>query len=154
MVSERIFIALGANLGDRERTLRAALARLAEDDEIHTLRASSFFGTEPVGGPAGQPHFLNAAAEITTELPPRALLARLHEIETEFGRERRVRNGPRTLDLDLLTYGLRVIDEPTLQIPHPRMWTRDFVMQPLREICADAHLEDVRRAVAAHQQRE
>jgi 2-amino-4-hydroxy-6-hydroxymethyldihydropteridine diphosphokinase len=93
--------------------------------------------TEPVGGPDGQGPYLNAVAELDTTLSPEALLAWLHEIEQRHGRVRSERWGPRTLDLDLLLYRDLVIDRPELTVPHPRMWERDFVMTPLREICGD-----------------
>jgi 2-amino-4-hydroxy-6-hydroxymethyldihydropteridine diphosphokinase len=88
-----------------------------------------------VGGPEGQDRYLNAVAELETALSPRALLQRLLAIERRHGRRRTVRHGPRTLDLDLLLYGDRVINEPELTVPHPRMWERPFVMGPLSEIC-------------------
>lgn len=129
-----VFIALGSNLGDRAATLAAALRDLAESGEIRVVRASSFHETEPVGGPAGQPNYLNAVAQLETTLSPRELLDRMLEIERRYGRERGVRNGPRTLDLDLLLFGDRVIDEADLVVPHPRMWERGFVTIPLAEI--------------------
>ena len=138
-----IFIALGSNLGDREGHIRGALRELAESGDIRVLSCSSLHETEPVGGPADQPRFLNAAAELDSELDPRALLERMLDIESRHGRQRTVPNGPRTLDLDLLLYRDCVIDEPDLRIPHPRMWRRAFVMQPLAEVC------DPRRLAAA-----
>ena len=90
-----------------------------------------------VGGPAGAPAFLNAAAELSTTLPPRELLSRLLRVETDVGRVRRDRWEPRPIDLDLLLYGDRVIDEPDLKVPHPRMHERLFVLQPLAELAAD-----------------
>lgn len=128
------FIALGANLGDRERSFRTALAEL-DTDGIRVVRVSSFHETQPVGGPTGQPMFLNAAAELATTIAPLALLARLLEIERRHGRVRTVADGPRTLDLDLLIYGDLRIDTPVLTLPHPRMWQRAFVLGPLAEIC-------------------
>jgi 2-amino-4-hydroxy-6-hydroxymethyldihydropteridine diphosphokinase len=140
-----VFIGLGSNLGDRERHIRDALRELAEPGDIQVLHCSTLHETEPVGGPPGQPKYLNAVAELSTDLPPRALLARLQEIEQRHGRQRTVRHGPRTLDLDLLLYDDRVIDEPDLQVPHPRMWQRTFVTGPLAEICAVERLARYRR---------
>lgn len=130
-----VYIALGSNLGDREANLRGGLAALAERGDIRIVRVSSFHETEPVGGPSGQPLYLNAAAELETELPPWDLLQRMLGVEARYGRVRSERNGPRTLDLDLLLYGDLRIDEPELTVPHPRMWQRDFVLRPLGEIC-------------------
>lgn len=130
-----VYIALGSNLGDRAGHIRTALRELAEEGDIRVLRCSSLRETAPVGGPPDQPAFLNAAAELGTRLPPRALLARLLAIEARHGRVRGAPNGPRTLDLDLLIYRDEWIDEPGLAVPHPRMWEREFVLAPLREIC-------------------
>lgn len=130
-----VYVALGSNLGDREGIIRAALRELAEDGAVRVVRCSTLRETEPVGGPPGQGRYLNAVAELATTLSPRQLLKRLLAIERRHGRERSVANGPRTLDLDLLLYGERVINEDDLVVPHPRMWARPFVMQPLREIC-------------------
>lgn len=129
------YVALGSNLGDREDHLRRALADLAERGDIRLLRCSSFHETEPVGGPPGQGRYLNAVAAIETTLAPRALLDRLLAVEQLHGRARGERNGPRTLDLDLLLYGDEHIDEPGLTVPHPRMCDRDFVLLPLAEVC-------------------
>jgi len=140
-----IFIALGSNLGDRRRHLEEALRELAARGDIRVRAVSSFHETEPCGGPPGQPRYLNAAAELDTELEPRALLERLLEIERRHGRRRDVRDGPRTLDLDLLLYNERRIREPDLCVPHPRMWQREFVLRPLAEICVPARLAAARR---------
>ena len=101
------------------------------------VRVSSAIETPPVGGPPGQGPYLNAAAELATHLAPRALLARLLEVERSLGRERREKNGPRTIDLDLLLYDALVLDEPGLTLPHPRMHERRFVLAPLAEIAPD-----------------
>jgi 2-amino-4-hydroxy-6-hydroxymethyldihydropteridine diphosphokinase len=138
------YIGLGSNLGDREATIRAALRDLAERGDIHVVRCSTVHETDAVGGPPGQPRYLNAVAELDTELAPRALLARMHEIELRHGRRRSVANGPRTLDLDLLLYGHQVIDEDGVTVPHPRMWERPFVLEPLEEICGPAKLARLR----------
>jgi len=129
----RAYIGLGSNLGDREATLRRALDLLG--DEV--VAVSSFRETEPVGY-LDQPRFLNAAAALDTELAPRALLDRLLEVERELGRTREgPRFGPRTIDLDLLLYGDRTIDEPGLTVPHPRLAERLFVLEPLAELDPD-----------------
>jgi 2-amino-4-hydroxy-6-hydroxymethyldihydropteridine diphosphokinase len=143
-----IFIALGSNLGDRAGHIRSALRELEQSGDVHVLRCSSLHETAPAGGPPGQPRFLNAVAELQTELSPADLLARLAEIEQRHGRERTVRNGPRTLDLDLLLYHDEVIDQPELTVPHPRMWQRPFVTEPLAEIC-DAQRRGAARALRA-----
>lgn len=130
------YIGLGSNLGDREATLRGALRELDARGDVKVVRRSDFHETEPVGGPP-QGAFINAAAELATPLQPEELLAVLHEVEDDFGRERTVRWGPRTLDLDLLLYGNRIIDTSDLQVPHPRMHERRFVLEPLCELCPD-----------------
>jgi 2-amino-4-hydroxy-6-hydroxymethyldihydropteridine diphosphokinase len=130
-----IFIGLGSNLGDRARHIQDALRELAEAGDIVVVRHSRLHETDPVGGPPGQPRYLNAVAELATDLGPRDLLQRMLEIERRHGRQRTVRNGPRTLDLDLLFFRDLVLDEPDLCVPHPRMWQRSFVMEPLAEIC-------------------
>lgn len=133
----RAFIGLGANLGDREATIRAALDALAEEGGIEVVAVSTLRETEPVGvGP--QPLFLNGAAAIETTLTARELLDRLLATEQSFGRTRTPgEHGPRTLDLDLLLYGDEQIDEPGLTVPHPRLHERAFVLEPLAEIAAD-----------------
>lgn len=140
MVDGSVFIALGSNLGDRARHLQDALRELAEAGDILVLRCSSFHDTAPVGGPPDQARFLNAVAEIATRLSPRELLTRLQALEQRHGRTREVFHGPRTLDLDLLLYRDCVVNEPDLHVPHPRMWERAFVVQPLSEICDLPHL--------------
>jgi 2-amino-4-hydroxy-6-hydroxymethyldihydropteridine diphosphokinase len=141
-----IYIALGSNLGDREATINAALRELEEKADIRVVRCSTLHETDPVGGPAGQGPYLNAVAQLDTRLSPRELLARLLETARRQGRRRDAPNGPRTLDLDLLLFGDRVIDEDGLTVPHPRMWRRPFVMQPLEEICDAAILAACREA--------
>src|SRR5262245_32049074 len=137
-----VFIAIGSNLGDRGANIRDGLRALERGGGIAVLRVSSFHETDAVGGTANQPRYLNAAAELTTDLGPRELLGRMLEVEREFGRKRTEgeRNGPRTLDLDLLVYDATVLDEPGLTLPHPRMWEREFVLCPLAEICDVAAL--------------
>ena len=126
-------LALGSNLGDREQNLRRALALLEHDSRMKVIRVSSWRETDPIGGPA-QGQYLNGVAEVETTLAPRELLERLHEIEASLGRVRSVRNAPRQIDLDILLYGDRSIAEPGLEIPHPRMLERGFVLEPLAEV--------------------
>jgi 2-amino-4-hydroxy-6-hydroxymethyldihydropteridine diphosphokinase len=130
------FIGLGANLGDREATIRAALDALSDEDGIDVVAVSTLRETEPVGVGA-QPLFLNGAAEVATTLSARELLDRLLATEERFGRVRiPSEHGPRTLDLDLLLYGDEQIDEPGLTVPHPRLHERAFVLEPLAELDA------------------
>jgi 2-amino-4-hydroxy-6-hydroxymethyldihydropteridine diphosphokinase len=130
----RVFVGLGSNMGDRERALRSAIARLAAEAGVRLVAVSSFRETDPVGV-LDQPRFLNAAAVLESRLAPRALLDRLLAIERGLGRVRGPeRYGPRTIDLDLLLYGDRIIREPGLQVPHPRLHERMFVLEPLHEL--------------------
>jgi 2-amino-4-hydroxy-6-hydroxymethyldihydropteridine diphosphokinase len=128
----RAFVGLGANLGDREGTIRAALERLEGVVAVSRLRE-----TDPVGF-EDQPRFLNGAVELETELPPRVLLDRLLEVERSLGRTRDgPRFGPRTIDLDLLLYDDLELDEPGLTLPHPRLHERRFALEPLAELAPD-----------------
>ncbi len=132
----RAYIGLGANLGDREAMLRAALEQLAAEPEIALVAVSGFRETDPVGL-TEQPRFLNAAAAVDTELPARQLLERLLAVERRLGRTREgPRFGPRTIDLDLLLYGDAEIVEEGLQVPHPRLHERLFALEPLAELDA------------------
>ena len=131
---------LGSNLGDREATLRQALDLLAREPGVELRRVSTFRETEPVGF-LDQPRFLNAAAEVETELPATELLARLLDVERRLGRVRGgPRFGPRTIDLDLLLYGEETIREPGLTVPHPRLHERRFALEPLAELDPDLEL--------------
>jgi 2-amino-4-hydroxy-6-hydroxymethyldihydropteridine diphosphokinase len=129
------YVGLGSNLGDREGTLRAAVGRLRYLPETKVLRVSTLRNTDPVGY-VDQPRFLNGAVLLETGLSARRLLGRLLELERSFGRDRAAvpAKGPRTLDLDLLLYGQEVIDEPGLEVPHPRLHERRFVLEPLAEL--------------------
>ena len=131
----RAHVALGANLGDREATTRAALADLEAAEGVRVVAVSTLRETEPVGY-LDQPPFLNGAAELETSLAPGALLELLLAVERRHGRVREgvPAQGPRTLDLDLLLYGSARIDEPGLRIPHPRLHERAFVLEPLAEL--------------------
>jgi 2-amino-4-hydroxy-6-hydroxymethyldihydropteridine diphosphokinase len=131
------YIGLGSNLGDRRATLVRALELLAAAPQAKVLRVSSFRETVPVGGPAGQGPYLNAAAVLATDVEPLPLLRTLQKIESELGRVRLERWGPRTLDLDLLLYDDRIITSPELVLPHPRLHERLFVLEPLAEIAGD-----------------
>jgi len=124
------YVSIGTNLGDRDAHLALALRRLAELPETELVAVSPVFETHPVGPPPQGP-FLNAAARLRTRLAPRALLDALLAIEREAGRVRGERNAARTLDLDLLLYGDRVLAEPGLILPHPRLAERPFVLEPL-----------------------
>jgi len=129
----RATIGLGSNLGDREANLRQALEHLAQTPETAVVRASSLYDTEPVGVEE-QPHFLNAVAQLETQLTAQQLLWNLKLIERRLGRVRTQRWGPRTIDLDLLLYEDLVLDEDDLQIPHPELAKRSFVLVPLVEL--------------------
>ena len=133
------FIGLGANLGDPRGQIRAAIGAIASLPTTRLLAQSSLYRSAPIGY-AAQPEFLNAVAQVETDLTPRALLDVLLEIELRSGRSRSFANAPRTLDLDLLLYGDSVIGEPGLQVPHPRMHNRAFVLKPLAEIAPDIEI--------------
>lgn len=132
------YIALGSNLGDRRDYLDRAIQALQEHPDIDVTQVSSYHETAAVGGPPGQPNFLNAAAELKTDLPAKDLLDALLEVERSLGRVRSERHGPRTIDLDLLLYGNEVFHEPGLTVPHPAMHEREFVLKPLAEIAPRA----------------
>ena len=127
------YVALGANLADPVAQVRAALKALARLPQSRLLRASSLYRSAPVGI-RGQPDFINAVAAIETALTPQAMLTALFEVEAQFGRRRDFHHAPRTLDLDLLLVDGQIIDTPQLQLPHPRMHLRAFVIAPLIEI--------------------
>jgi 2-amino-4-hydroxy-6-hydroxymethyldihydropteridine diphosphokinase len=129
------YIGLGANLGERKRTIAAALRRIDEDERTSLLRSTVPIETDPVGY-TDQPRFFNAAASLATTRSPRELLDLLLEIERDLGRVRGEgpRYGPRTIDLDLLLYGDETIDEDALEVPHPRLHERRFVLEPLAEL--------------------
>lgn len=130
----RVAFGLGSNVGDRRAHLETALAGLRA--RVDVVEVSRFLPTAPVGGPP-QGEFLNAAAVVETELSPRELLDLARALEDAAGRRRGVRWGPRTLDIDLLLYGDEVVSDPDLEIPHPRLHERAFVLEPLAEIAPD-----------------
>ncbi|OLE31021.1 MAG: 2-amino-4-hydroxy-6-hydroxymethyldihydropteridine diphosphokinase [Actinobacteria bacterium 13_1_20CM_3_68_10] len=129
------YIGLGANLGERERTIAAALRRIDEDERTSLPRSTVPIETDPIGY-TDQPRFFNAAASLATTRSPSELLDLLLEIERDLGRVRGEgpRYGPRTIDLDLLLYGDETIDEDALEVPHPRLHERRFVLEPLAEL--------------------
>lgn len=137
----RAFLGLGSNVGDSEGHLRRAVSGLPD-----LVAVSPVYRTEPIGGPPGQEDYLNLVAELDTELTPWELLEVAHRLEQEAGRVRTVRNGPRTLDVDVLLVGEMVIDEPDLVVPHPRMWERRFVVEPLADLAPDLVAPSVRIA--------
>lgn len=143
MAATTAFLALGSNLGDRLATLRRAVDLLDARGGIDVRRSSRVYETEPVGPP--QPAYLNAVIEVSTDLEPRDLLGAALAVEAELGRERLERWGPRTIDVDVLTYDAVEVHEPDLEIPHPRMHERGFVLVPLAELTADPMLPGGRK---------
>ncbi|MDR2450695.1 MAG: 2-amino-4-hydroxy-6-hydroxymethyldihydropteridine diphosphokinase [Candidatus Accumulibacter sp.] len=141
------YIALGANLADPVAQVRAGIEALAALPDARLLCASSLYRSAPVGI-RGQPDFINAVAAMETALDARALLAALFAIEARFGRRRDFPRAPRTLDLDLLLYDAATIDTPELEVPHPRMHLRAFVLAPLLEIAPDCRIPGRGRADA------
>lgn len=136
-LEHRAYIALGSNLGVSAEALEGALAMLNALPETRVLQVSPWYRSAAIGGPANQPDYLNAVCELTTGLPPRPLLDALHQIEHHFGRERQVRWGPRTLDLDIIWYQNVRSEDPELTLPHPRAHERAFVLRPLADIAPD-----------------
>ena len=130
----RSFIGLGANLGNRKQNIERALLEIAALNCTKVIKVSSLIETLPVGGPTNQGKYLNGVVEIETGLKPEELLEALQLIEIKLKRVRKIPNGPRTIDLDILLYGKKKIKTKKLQIPHPRMSERYFVMKPLLEI--------------------
>jgi len=134
---EIVYIALGANLGDREKNMRNAHGHIMRLEGIQPGKISKFYETAPFGGPA-QPMFLNAALEIKTSMSPHQLLEELQRIELHMGRIRKEKWGPRTIDLDIVFFGDRIVEDAQLKIPHPLMHERMFVLEPLAEIAPNA----------------
>jgi len=135
-MGERVFIAIGSNLGDREANCRSAIEHLKGDPRVRVIKESAFYETEP-WGKTEQPAFINAAVEIETDLAPKELLALLKNIEDRVGRKARERWGPREIDLDIIFYGDRVIKEEGLTIPHPEAHNRRFVIEPIAEMAPE-----------------
>jgi 2-amino-4-hydroxy-6-hydroxymethyldihydropteridine diphosphokinase len=131
----RAFIGLGSNLGDRRALLRQAVEGLQATGDV--VGVSALYETEPVGGPEDQGPYLNLVVELSTADAPRALLERCRSLESEAGRVRTVRWGPRTLDADVLWEEGWQVDEQDLTVPHPRLWERRFVVQPLADLAPD-----------------
>jgi len=135
---ERVFLGLGSNLGDRLANLRSAVDRL-QDGGVDLIRSSSVYETDPVGGPSGQARYLNAVVEVATLLDPHDLLAVCKRIESDLGRRPAARWGPRPIDIDILLWGDMLIRQPDLEVPHPEMANRAFVMVPLDEIAPEMY---------------
>jgi 2-amino-4-hydroxy-6-hydroxymethyldihydropteridine diphosphokinase len=140
-----VYIALGSNLGDRAENLRAAREQIAAPD-LRVLRESSVYETAP-RDIEDQPWFLNQVIECETDLFPRQLLARLKKIERAMGRKKRVARGPREIDLDILLYGDAMVKAPELEVPHPRLTERRFVLEPLAELVPDKKHPGTRRTM-------
>ena len=140
-----IYLSLGSNVGDREANLRAAIAAL-EDARVRVRRVSSLYETEPVDF-LEQPWFLNCVVEGETKLPAPALLRELRQMEARLGSKKLIAKGPRLVDMDILLYGLETIETPELQVPHPRMHLRRFVLVPLAEIAAEVRHPTLKKAV-------
>ncbi len=145
-MTKTVYLGLGSNLGDRAENLAQAIAGLATAG-VHVVRRSSLYASEPVG--SGPQHwFLNCVVEAFTELMPRQLLHATQQVERDLGRRRGLRNAPRTVDIDILLYGAIVVSLPELDIPHPRIAERRFVLVPLREIASALRHPTLRRTIA------
>jgi 2-amino-4-hydroxy-6-hydroxymethyldihydropteridine diphosphokinase len=142
---KKIYLGLGSNVGDREANLRAAIERLSAQD-LRVIRVSPVYETEPVGY-TDQRWFWNTVAEAETELFPLQLLARAGQIERALGRRRSIPNGPRTIDIDVLLYGNTIMKSPSLEIPHPRIAERRFVLAPLADLAPELRHPVLRRTV-------
>lgn len=143
-MEKTVYLSLGSNVGDRGANLRTAVARLRELGEVTAV--SSFFETEPIEFTA-QPWFLNCAVAMRTELMPKTFLSRVMAIEQQMGRRRVQPKGPRNIDIDILLFGNAVISAPRLQVPHPAMHERRFVLEPLAEIAPEARHPVLKRTV-------
>ncbi len=137
------YLALGSNMGDSRGHIERAIAEIDALPWTRVLRAAPFYGTGP-WGKTDQPDFVNTVVEVLTEIEPRALLIAVKNIEQAHGREPGERWGPRPLDIDILLHGGGPISEPGLQIPHPRMWDRAFVLRPLADLLPDLNAPDGR----------
>lgn len=143
-MEKTVYLSLGSNVGDRESNLHAAIEQLRQLGEV--VAVSSFFETEPVELTA-QPWFLNCAVALRTELMPKLFLAKMLGIEQQMGRRRTQPKGPRTIDIDILLFGNSVISAPQLEVPHPAMHQRRFVLEPLAEIAPDVRHPVFKRTV-------
>jgi 2-amino-4-hydroxy-6-hydroxymethyldihydropteridine diphosphokinase len=143
-VEKTVYLSLGSNIGDREANLRTAIARLTAVGQV--VAVSSFFETEPIEF-AAQPWFLNCAVALRTELMPKLFLAKIQAIEHEMGRRRVQPKGPRSIDIDVLLFGNSVISAPQLEVPHPAMHQRRFVLEPLMEIAPDVRHPVLKRSI-------
>ncbi len=128
------YIGVGTNLGNRRKNIELAFKKINALKDTRIMKESGFFDFPPIGGPAGQRNYLNAAIKIQTNFSPLNLLRKLKEIEKELGRAKTARFGPRIIDLDILLYGDRSIKSKILTIPHARLFSRDFVIEPLKEV--------------------
>ena len=131
------FVGIGSNVGDRRDAVHTALELLGRSKDITVEHVSTFYETEPVGGPPGQGMYINGVIKLATSLSPLALLQRLQAIERRLKRRRTVKDGPRIIDLDILTYGEEIVIHPRLMIPHPRLDEREFVLRGFCEIAPD-----------------
>jgi len=132
LTSRRVLLGLGSNLGERRRTLKEAV-----DSLPRVTAVSGVYETEPMGGPAGQRKYLNLVVAIESDATPRQLLGMCHRLESAAGRVRGERWGPRQLDIDILYIDGERVDEPDLQVPHPRMWERKFVLAPMADVAPE-----------------
>ena len=128
------YLGIGSNLGDRRKNIRLAIKKIDALKGTAVIKTSRLIETEPQGGPPNQGKYLNAAVRIRTDLSPRSLLSQLKNIEKELGRTKTVRNGPRTIDLDILFFGEKVINRRDLKVPHLKVFEREFVVRPLLEV--------------------
>lgn len=139
-----VYLSLGSNLDDRAANLRNAIGKLAELGRVEGV--SAFYETEPVGLTA-QPWFLNCAAKLDTEKMPRQLITGILNLEQQMGRQRKQKNGPRIIDIDILLFGTSIIETAGLTVPHPRMHERRFVLEPLAEIAPDVRHPVFKRTI-------
>jgi len=144
----RVFLALGGNLGEPRQTFRDAVKQIQQHPQIQLVATSSLYQTPAIGGPPGQPDYLNAVLELTTALSPQELLDFCQQIEDAAGRTREVRWAARTLDIDLLLYAQQTQTTATLKLPHPRLHERHFVLLPLVELAADFEHPKLRKSAA------
>ncbi|MDD5097754.1 MAG: 2-amino-4-hydroxy-6-hydroxymethyldihydropteridine diphosphokinase [Candidatus Omnitrophica bacterium] len=128
------YLGLGSNLGNRKRNIQLAVKNINSLQNTRVIKKSRLISSFPVGGPSGQGNYLNAALKIKTNILPKNLLKKLKKIEITLGRVKSVRFAPRVIDLDILLYGNKIIKSQGLTIPHPRMFERDFVINPLKEV--------------------